>query len=230
MHLSLASFVRACLSSVGCLRRLVAAAAQTAQSTLRIRVQDETQSALIHATVTITDAGSASSDRFSSTRAGRGRVIGLAPGQYQTRRSKPRVSADIPRSYNVRRGNNNAVATLPVALAEEIIVKEPSAETLREKGFTQTLSARRDRLALGRSGRDGRATAADGRTGRADLRRRLPRRTAFRRRTKSSRSASTPIRSPPSITTPAWCASKSSPSRAWATGAAASTSASATNR
>jgi hypothetical protein len=115
----------------------VLAAAQN-QSTLRIRVQDETQSALIHALVTITTPQGVERQVLVNEA---GEVVfgGLAPGTYQLK-----VEAEGFRgytvSYNVRRGNNTALATLPVALAEEIIVNEPSAETLREKGFTQSLT------------------------------------------------------------------------------------------
>ncbi len=114
-----------------------AAAAQAPQSTLRIRVQDETQAALIHATVTITDPKGV--ERQVLVNEAGEVTFGLAPGTYQLK-----VEAEGFRgytvSYNVRRGNNSAVATLPVALAEEIVVREQSAESLREKGFKQTLS------------------------------------------------------------------------------------------
>lgn len=108
------------------------------QSTLRIRVQDETQSALIHATVSITHPAGVERQVLVN-QSGDAVFTGLAMGTYQIK-----VEAEGFRgytvSYNVRRGNNNATATLPVALAEEIIVNEQSAESLREKGFTQTLT------------------------------------------------------------------------------------------
>jgi hypothetical protein len=114
-----------------------AVAAQN-QSTLRIRVQDETQSALIHATVSITDPAGIERQVLVN-QSGEAIFTGLAMGTYQVK-----VEAEGFRgytvNYNVRRGNNNAVATLPVALAEEIIVHEQSAESIREKGFTQTLT------------------------------------------------------------------------------------------
>ena len=112
------------------------ASAQT-QSTLRIRVQDETEAALIHALVTITDPSGV--ERQVLVNEAGEVTFGLAPGQYQLK-----IEAEGFRgysaSYTVKRGANSAVATLPVALAEEIFVNEPSAESLREKGFTQTLS------------------------------------------------------------------------------------------
>ena len=56
------------------------ASAQT-QSTLRIRVQDETQAALIHALVTITDP--AGVERQVLVNEAGEVTFGLAPGQYQ---------------------------------------------------------------------------------------------------------------------------------------------------
>lgn len=127
---------RAVVVALACLMPVVAAA-QSPQSTLRIRVQDETEAALIHATVAITDP--AGVERQVLVNEAGEVTFGLAPGTYQLR-----IDAEGFRgytvAYNVKRGNNTAVATLPVALAEEIIVQEQSAESLREKGFTQTLS------------------------------------------------------------------------------------------
>jgi Carboxypeptidase regulatory-like domain len=114
-----------------------AAFAQQAQSTLRIRVQDETQGALIHALVTITDP--AGVERQVLVNESGEVTFALQPGVYQLE-----IEAEGFRgysvSYNVKRGNNTAVATLPVALAEEIIVQEQSAQSLRDKGFIQTLT------------------------------------------------------------------------------------------
>ncbi len=111
--------------------------AQQAQSTLRIRVQDETQGALIHALVTITDP--AGVERQVLVNESGEVMFALQPGVYQLK-----IEAEGFRgyaaSYTVKRGNNNAVATLPVALAEEIVVQEQSAESLRAKGFTQSLT------------------------------------------------------------------------------------------
>src|SRR5919106_106861 len=108
------------------------------QSTLRITVLDETRSALIHAVVSITDPAGVERQVLVN-QSGEAIFTGLAMGTYQVK-----VEAEGFRgytvNYNVRRGNNNAVATLPVALAEEIIVNEPTAESIREKGFTQTLT------------------------------------------------------------------------------------------
>lgn len=111
-------------------------AAQT-QSTLRIRVQDETQSALIHALVTITDP--AGVERQVLVNEAGELTFALNPGQYQVKVEAEGFRATTA-PVNVKRGSNSVVATLPVALAEEIEVTEQSAETLREKGFTQTLT------------------------------------------------------------------------------------------
>ena len=116
----------------------VSSVAAQNQSTLRIRVQDETQSALIHAVVSITDPTGVERQVLVN-QSGEALFTGLSMGTYQVK-----VEAEGFRgytaSYNVRRGNNNVMATLPVALAEEIIVNEPTAESMREKGFTQTLT------------------------------------------------------------------------------------------
>jgi hypothetical protein len=116
----------------------VSSAAAQNQSTLRIRVQDETQSALIHAVVSIIDPAGVERQVLVNE-AGEAVFTGLATGTYQVK-----VEAEGFRgytvNYNVRRGTNQAIATLPVALAEEIIVNEPTAESIREKGFTQTLT------------------------------------------------------------------------------------------
>ncbi len=116
---------------------LPALAAAQGQSTLHIRVQDETQAVLIHALVAITDpAGVERQVLVNET----GEVtFSMAPGEYRIK-----VEAEGFRGtdvlFTVKRGTNNVVATLSVALAEEIVVNEPSSETLREKGFTQALT------------------------------------------------------------------------------------------
>ena len=130
--------VRALVVALGCLVLPVVAAAQN-QSTLRITVQDETRAALIHAVVTLTDLAGVERQVLVNQSTGEAVFTGLVPGTYQIT-----IAAEGFRgytvSYNVRRGNNTASAMLPVALAEEIVVNEPSAETIREKGFTQTLT------------------------------------------------------------------------------------------
>jgi hypothetical protein len=108
------------------------------QSTLRIRVQDETQAALIHAVVSITDPTGAERQVLVN-QSGDAQFTGLAQGTYQIK-IEAEGFRSYTASYTVRRGNNTATATLPVALAEEIIVNEPTPESIREKGFTQTLT------------------------------------------------------------------------------------------
>jgi len=132
-----ASRARIFLVVLVCLALPAIAAAQN-QSTLRVAVQDETKAALIHAVVTLTDSAGVERQLLVSE-TGEAVFTGLVPGQYQVK-----VEAEGFRGYtvsfNVKRGNNNALATLPVALAEEIVVREQSADVLREKGFTQTLT------------------------------------------------------------------------------------------
>ncbi|HYU79723.1 MAG TPA: carboxypeptidase-like regulatory domain-containing protein, partial [Vicinamibacterales bacterium] len=132
-----ASRARIFLVVLVCLALPAIAAAQN-QSTLRVAVQDETKAALIHAVVTLTDSAGVERQLLVSE-TGEAVFTGLVPGQYQVK-----VEAEGFRGYtvsfNVKRGNNNALATLPVALAEEIVVREQSADVLCEKGFTQTLT------------------------------------------------------------------------------------------
>ncbi|MBI4486209.1 MAG: carboxypeptidase regulatory-like domain-containing protein, partial [Acidobacteria bacterium] len=114
-----------------------ALAAAQGQSTLHITVQDETQAVLIHALVTITDpAGVERQVLVNET----GEVtFSMAPGEYRIKvEAEGFRGTDVP--FTVKRGTNNVVATLPVALSEEIVVNEPTSETLREKGFTQALT------------------------------------------------------------------------------------------
>jgi hypothetical protein len=116
----------------------VAAAAQ-GQSTLRVTVRDETQAALIHAVVTVI-APTGAQGQALVDESGNANFGGLAPGVYQVR-----VEAEGFQGYTVpftvKRGANSAIATLTVALREEVIVKEESAEARRDNGFTTTLTA-----------------------------------------------------------------------------------------
>jgi len=65
---------------------------------------------------------------------------GLMPGVYQVR-----VEAEGFQGYTVpftvKRGANTAVATLTVAIREDVVVKEESAESRRDNGFTTVLTA-----------------------------------------------------------------------------------------
>jgi hypothetical protein len=108
------------------------------QSTLRVTVRDETQAALIHATVTLVDAAG-SERQVLVDENGVAAFSGLAPGAHQIK-----VEAEGFRGFEgpftVRRGNNTAIATLTVAIREEVFVQELSAASRRDNGFTTTLN------------------------------------------------------------------------------------------
>ncbi len=116
----------------------MAAGAQN-PSTLRVTVRDETQSVLIHAIVGLTDPSGVEKQVLVDD-SGVATFTGLVPGSYQVR-----VEAESFHGYTVpftvRRGNNTAVATLTVAIREDIVVKEESAASRRDNGFTTTLTA-----------------------------------------------------------------------------------------
>ncbi len=165
---------RLCLF-VWCALVPVAAFAQAGgQSTLRVTVRDETEAALIHATVTLTDSTGVPRQVLVD-QSGVASFTGLMPGPYQIA-----VEAEGFQSfagpYTMRRGNNTAIATLTVAFREQVEVKEITAEARRDNGFTTILRKEDIDALVGRPRRDGGATDADGRAGRADLHRRLPRR------------------------------------------------------
>ena len=116
----------------------VAAFAQAGgQSTLRVTVRDETEAALIHATVTLTDSTGVPRQVLVD-QSGVASFTGLTPGPYQIA-----VEAEGFQSfagpYTMRRGNNTAVATLTVAFREQVEVKEITAEARRDNGFTTIL-------------------------------------------------------------------------------------------
>jgi hypothetical protein len=117
---------------------LPAAAAAQDQAALRVTVRDETEAALIHAVVTLTD-GNGIEKQVLVDESGVATFVGLLPGTYQVR-----VEAEGFQGYNgplnLRRGNNNAMATLTVAIREDVFVSEESAATRRDNGFSRTLS------------------------------------------------------------------------------------------
>lgn len=116
----------------------IAAMAQ-GQSTLRVTVRDETESALIHAVVSISDAAGLERQVLVDEN-GVATFTALVPGPHQVK-----VEAEGFQGYtvpfNVRRGNNTAIATLTVAIREEVFVTDESAATRRDNGFTATLTA-----------------------------------------------------------------------------------------
>jgi hypothetical protein len=108
------------------------------QSALRVTVRDETQAALIHAVVTLVDAAGVEKQVLVDE-GGVAAFNSLVPGNYQVR-----VEAEgfqpFAGPFTMKRGNNTAIATLTVAIREDIVVNEESAATRRDNGFTQTLS------------------------------------------------------------------------------------------
>ena len=137
--------LRAWLAKSGCsavVAVLVAssdcALAQT-PSTLRVTVRDETQAALIHAVVTLI-APTGAQGQVLVDESGNATFGGLVPGIYQVR-----VEAEGFQGYTVpftvKRGANTAIATLTVAIREEVLVKEQSAAERRDNGFTTVLTA-----------------------------------------------------------------------------------------
>ena len=126
------------LTLIACLMAIPLTAAAQNNSTLRVTVRDETEAALIHATVALVDPGGVEKQVLVD-QTGVAAFTGLIPGTYQIR-----VEAEgfqgFAGPFNVRRGNNNAIATLTVAIREEVFVNEIDAATKRDHGFTQTLS------------------------------------------------------------------------------------------
>jgi hypothetical protein len=114
-------------------------AAAQGQSSLRVTVRDETEAALIHAVVSVIDPVGAERQVLVDEN-GVATFTDLLPGAYQVR-----VEAEAFQGYTVpltlRRGNNTAVATLTVAIREDVFVFEPDAATRRDNGFTTSLTA-----------------------------------------------------------------------------------------
>ena len=117
---------------------LPAAAFAQGNASLRVTVRDETEAALIHATVTLTEA-SGVPRQVLVDESGVATFTGLTQGTHQIS-----VEASGFQTFtgpiNLRRGNNTAIATLIVALREEVQVTEISAESRRDNGFSTTLS------------------------------------------------------------------------------------------
>jgi Carboxypeptidase regulatory-like domain len=129
--------LRALLASLICL--LPALALAQGQSTLRVTVRDETQAALIHAVVTLI-APTGAQGQALVDQSGNASFAGLVPGVYQVR-----VEAEGFQGYTVpftvKRGANTAIATLTVAIREEVLVQEQNPDSRRDNGFTTVLTA-----------------------------------------------------------------------------------------
>src|SRR5687768_6888115 len=117
--------LKALFLCVGLVLLPLVAAAQN-PSTLRVTVRDETEAALVHAFVTLVDPLGREL-KVLVNESGVAGFTGLAPGAHQIK-----VEAEgfqgFAGPFNVRRGANTAIATLTVAMREEVFVTELSAE------------------------------------------------------------------------------------------------------
>jgi hypothetical protein len=117
---------------------LPATALAQGNASLRVTVRDETEAALIHATVTLADPAGVPRQVLVNE-GGVAAFTGLVPGTYQIS-----VEAEGFQSFagtiSVRRGNNDAIATLMVTYREQVEVTEISAESRRDNGFSTTLN------------------------------------------------------------------------------------------
>jgi hypothetical protein len=117
---------------------LPAAATAQNQSALRVTVRDETEAVLIHAIVTLIDPSGIEKQTVVD-QTGVAAFADLIPGAYQINvEAEGFQGFTVP--FTVKRGNNAAMATMTVAIREEIFVQEPDAALRRDNGFTQTLS------------------------------------------------------------------------------------------
>jgi len=127
------------VSAVSWLVFVPALAGAQSSSTLRVTVRDETEAALVHAVVTLTDPAGVERQVLVDESSGVASFDGLTPGPHQIR-----VEAEgfqtFSGPFTVRRGANTAMATLVVAIRELVDVTEQSAEVRRDNGFTTTLT------------------------------------------------------------------------------------------
>jgi hypothetical protein len=130
-------WLKALFVLVWCVGLPLAAEAQN-QSTLRVTVRDETEAALIHAVVTLADANGVERQVLVDE-SGVAAFTGLAPGPHQIKVEAAGFQG-FAGPYTIRRGNNTAIATLTVAIREEVFVLEQSAASRRDNGFTTTLN------------------------------------------------------------------------------------------
>jgi hypothetical protein len=129
--------VRVLLVGLWCAAMPIVAFAQ-GNASLRITVRDETEAALVHAVVTLTDAAGVPRQVLVDE-SGIATFTGLVQGTYQVA-----VDAEGFQSFagpvTLRRGINTAIATLTVAIREQIEVREVSADVRRDNGFSTTLN------------------------------------------------------------------------------------------
>ncbi len=120
------------------------AAAQVVQgtgvgSTLRVTVLDQTDAALVIASVTVVDSRGVET---TATVDQRGVAVfeNLNPGNYQVKATADSFRP-ITTPFNVRRGDNRTTLRLALATIEQtVVVQDQSAADRRDNGFTQTLS------------------------------------------------------------------------------------------
>ena len=107
-------------------------------ASLRVTVRDETEAALIHATVSLTDATGVPR-QTNVDESGVASFTGVSSGAH-TITVEAAGFQSFTGPITLRRGDNAAIATLLVALREDIEVKEISAESRRDNGFSTTLN------------------------------------------------------------------------------------------
>ena len=108
-------------------------------STLRVTVLDQTEAALVIASVTIVDSRGVEQTAGVDAR-GVAVFENLNPGNYQVKAAADSFRP-IATPFNVRRGDNRTTLRLALATIEQtVIVQDQSAAERRDNGFTQTLT------------------------------------------------------------------------------------------
>lgn len=134
----------ATLAAAAVLALPAAASAQVVQgtgvaATLRVTVLDQTDAALVIATVSVVDSRGV---EVSAAVDDRGVAVfeNLAPGAYQIAARADSFRA-ISTPYTVRRGDNRTTLRMALATIEQaVVVEEKDAAGKRDNGFTQTLT------------------------------------------------------------------------------------------
>ena len=108
-------------------------------SSLRVTVLDQTDAALVIASVTLTDTRGIEQTRPVDDH-GVAVFENLAPGSYQVRATAD-AFRPITTPFNVRRGENRTTLRMAMATIEQtVVVQDQSAADRRDNGFTQTLT------------------------------------------------------------------------------------------
>ena len=172
--------------------------------TLRVAVKDATDLGLPHAVVVLTDATGASREAPVDAE-GVATFTGLGPGVYQVL-ARADGFREMALAVTVRPGQQRLGDAAGRHLRGGHRGRGGRRHPPRQR-FHAGPVGRRDRRAVGRSRRDGRAAGADGRARGADLRRRVPG-GRLPPKIRSRASASTATRSRPGTTRPAWSGSR----------------------